>query len=140
MAVRRTILVVEDDADIVALLSDLLGAAGYRVLTAGTATEAQRILRAFRAQLVIADALLPASGEGRWSVLDPILAAAGDAPVVLCSAHDPQEYADYAAHGCTAFLAKPFDMDELVALVASLLPDAPPGVAQGGSHALEQVL
>jgi DNA-binding NtrC family response regulator len=140
MAMRWTLLVVDDDADIVALLSDLLGAAGYRVLTAGTAAEALRIVRAFRVHLVIADALLPASGEGRWSPLDAIVAASGDAPVVLCSARDPWEYADYAAHGCAAFLAKPFDRDGLGALVAALLRDAGRGVGQGGGHALEQVL
>jgi hypothetical protein len=89
---------------------------------------------------VIADALQPASGEGRWSALAPILDAAGGAPAILCSARDPREYADYADHGCAAILAKPFDRDELVAPVASLLPDTAPGVAQGGGHALEQVL
>jgi DNA-binding NtrC family response regulator len=141
MPTRPTILVVEDDDAIAALLFDVLGAAGYRVLTAGTAEDALRILRSFRIQLLITDALRHEIGADRWSPLDPILAAAGDAPIILCSAYDPQDYADYATRGCAAFLAKPFDVDALLALVASLLPDnTGRGVAQGGGYALEQVL
>ena len=137
---RQTILVVGDDAEVATLLHDLLGAAGYRVLAAATSPAAVATLRAFRVRLVIADALPPAQGAERWSALAPLLAAAGAVPVILCSARDPEEYADYADRGCAAFLAKPFDVDALLALVASLLPETRGAGAQGGGHALEQVV
>ena len=137
---RKTILVVEDEVEVAALVEDLLTTVGHRVLTAGTAEEALRIAHAFRVHLLLLDTLPPHPGQDRWSALEPIVAAACDAPVILCSADDPQEYADYAAHGCAAFLAKPFDFDALGALVASLLPDAERGIAQGGGHAPEQVI
>jgi CheY-like chemotaxis protein len=140
MATRSTILVVEDDPDLAEILLEALGGEGFRVLAAASAEEATRVLRAFRARLVLADALWQDRASDPWSAVDAIRAAAGDAPLVLCSAHDAARYADYPDHGCAAFLAKPFDVDALLALVASLLPESLGSRPQGDGHALEQVL
>jgi DNA-binding response OmpR family regulator len=140
MAARDTILVVEDDRDLAAVLVAALGDEGFRVLAAPSLAEATRVLRAFRVRLVLADALWHDRAADPWAGVDAIRAAAGDAPLVLCSAHDPSRYAAHAAHGCAAFLAKPFDVDELIGLVAALLPGRRGACPQGHGHALEQVL
>ena len=124
MGTRGTILVVEDNPDIADLLRETLAEAGYRVLPAATPDAARQILAAFRVGLVLTDAFHGAPGAPGtiWDDLDPLVGLAGDAPLVLCSAHDPALYADFAAHGFTAALPKPFDLDDLLALVATLLP------------------
>jgi DNA-binding NtrC family response regulator len=122
MATRDTILVVEDDPDLAAALGEALGDAGVRVLTTTSVAGAMRILRAFRVQLVLTDALWQDRATDPWASVDAIRAAAGDAPLILCSGHDAARYAECAAHGCAAFLAKPFDIDAFIGLVVSLLP------------------
>jgi DNA-binding response OmpR family regulator len=117
-----TVLVVEDDPPIAALLRDILAAEDYRVLPAATLAEALAILRAFRVQLVFTDALRPESQTSPWATLAPLVEAARGAPLILCTAHDPDDYADHTAHGFSAVLPKPFDIAELLALVVSLLP------------------
>lgn len=140
MTTRSTILVVEDGPDLAAALVEALGDEGFRVLAAASVEEATRVLRAFLAQLVLADALWQGRASDPWAAVDAIRASAGEAPLILCSGQDAARYADYAAHGCAAFLAKPFDIDALLGLVASLLPGQRGANPQGHGHALEQIL
>lgn len=118
---RGTILVAEDDAEIAALLHEALELDGYRVLLAPTIAVALEILAAFRVRLVIADGFRAQATADPWASLAPLVARARTTPVILCSAHNPATYADYAARGFAAFLPKPFDLDALSALVAALL-------------------
>ncbi len=135
MDIRATILVVDDNPDIVDLLRGTLAEEGYRVLVARTVAEGREILAAFRVGLVLTDAFHAAE---RWANLEPLMRAAGDTPIVLCSAHSADKYADHAAHGIAALLPKPFKLDALVALVGSLLPVGGrplPVAAPEGAHA-----
>ncbi len=118
MDARPTILLVEDDPAIAALLHDALTDEGYRVLVAASPMVGCTILTAFRVGLVLTDGF---RGDDPWAPLAPLVAQAGSTPVILCSAANPARYADHAAHGFAALLPKPFDLDGLVALVAALL-------------------
>ncbi len=135
METRGTILVVDDTPDIADLLRAVLTQAGYRVLVAPTAALGLQVLAAFRVGLVLADALPPADLRGDiWGDLDRLAHAAGGSPLILYDPHGPGRYAEYAAHGFTARLPKPFDLDVLLTLVGSLLladgrhPPARPGL------------
>ena len=132
METRGTVLLVEDDPDIAALIRDALGEVGYRALITRTVADAREALAAFRVGLVLSDAFHPGPAADPWAALEPLTQAAHAVPAVICSARPAAEYADYAAHGFAAFLAKPFDLDELLALVASLLPGGVPAVLVGG--------
>jgi len=119
---RPTILLVEDDPSIAALICDVLTDSGYRVLVAATPTLGGTILAAFRVGLVLT-AGFHGGGDDPWAPLAPLVARAGGTPVILRSAHRPAAYADHAARGFAALLPRPFDLDALLALVASVLPD-----------------
>ena len=121
MGKRETILVAADDLDIAEVLREALACEGYRVLVASSVATARDILAAFRVDLVVTDAFPPDSGGDRWSPLWPLVDAARGVPLLLCSAHNPTRYAGFADHGFAASLPKPFDLDDLLALVASLL-------------------
>ena len=123
---RDTILVVDDTADVADLLREVLGGAGYRVLVAPTVAVGLQVLAAFRIALVLIDAPTPTSDEAAagdfWAELDRLAYAARKTPLIVYAGDSPERYAAYAAHGYAAHLAKPLDLDALVATVAGLLP------------------
>jgi DNA-binding response OmpR family regulator len=144
MEPRDTILVVDDTADIADLLRDLLTGAGYRVLVARSVDIGLKILAAFRIGLVLTDAPQPAAADRDdaapvWAELDRLALAARKTPLVLYAGAHPERYAEYAAHGIAACLAKPLDLDAVVALVGTLLPDDGhrPAVAHGSATAIK---
>ncbi len=117
----RTLLVVEDEPSIADLLHLALTGEGYRIVMVGDGRAALRRLAEGGYDLVLSDVMLPfldGLGLARAMHADPALRAI---PLILLS----------AAHGSTAravphaaFLAKPFDLDALLATVGRLLdPD-----------------
>jgi DNA-binding response OmpR family regulator len=119
------ILLLEDDADLRAMLVEFLVDEGYAVTPAATATEGQAAAAAMPFDLVITDAV--------WG-RDPAAIAAGAhalrgagvAPVVLCTADGNLAALDPAALGVSAIVAKPFELEAFLAVVASLVGSARP--------------
>jgi CheY-like chemotaxis protein len=122
---ERLILVVEDDDDLRTLLASVIaddsaaiGAA--RVIAVGSADEALLTLRALIPDLIMLDLRLPGM-DGfelcRRLKLDPVIARV---PVVAVSAMAPVAEAERRAieAGCVEYVAKPFDLDALSAVVA----------------------
>ena len=129
MATRGTILVVDDNPDIAALMREVLTEEDYRVLVAQSVADALVILGAFTVGLVLTDAFHPAPGapDDRWSPVETLVRASRGTPLVLCSARNRADYADFAAHGVAAYLPKPFDLDGLLDVVGATLPPAAQG-------------
>lgn len=123
---KRRLLTVEDDPDILQILSDILALAGFDVIGASSATEAweKSAQQAFDA--VICDIMLP-DRAGPALVAD-LVAARGRLPVLYISA-DVERAASLIGSSCsTRFLAKPFRQRDLIAAVESLFaPPAPAG-------------
>jgi len=126
METRGTLLMVEETPEVAELLRGVLTKAGYRVLVAQTAELGLHILAAFLVGAVLTDAIPPVDNDGgdRWAALDRLARAAGRAALVLYT-DEPERYAAYADHGFAARLAKPLDLDALVATVGALLPAGP---------------
>src|SRR5919205_3370405 len=121
-----TVLVVEDYDDARDLMSFWLTGKGYRVIEARDGDEAVEAARRECPDLVIMDMSLP--------TLDGLSATAAirqieelcDMPVIACSAHDVQEWADKAlAAGCNDFVSKPVDFVALEGALKKLLPPEP---------------
>src|SRR5262249_37578884 len=112
----RFVLVVDDEADLVQIVSDRLVAAGYRVLTASDGIEALARAREARPACIILDLKMPRLGG--LEALPEIRQAAPQARViVLTSSHNRLREA-CRAHGADEFVLKPFDADELLRLTA----------------------
>jgi CheY-like chemotaxis protein len=120
-ASRKTIIVVDDEPDIVFALTLMLGDAGYHVVAVGQADDLMQHLHSAQApDLILLDMLL-AGRDGREIVRDlKANPSTSSIPVLMISAHPrgAQEAADAGADG---FLAKPIELDTLVAKVAALL-------------------
>ena len=116
----RTILVVEDEPTVADLLVTLLRDEGYAVELARTGREALGVLVRERAPsnslaLVLLDMMLP-DVHGLAILRDPAVAQLG-VPVIALSA-DATTLAAAVPLGAVAALSKPFDLDELLRLVA----------------------
>lgn len=118
-----TILVVEDDTVIAALITEVLREEGYSVFAATQAREAIALLGVARVDLILADALVARSSEasGYWHTLDAIAARANETPIVIITAHQEQVFAGFRERGFAALVPKPFDLEVLVTTVRETL-------------------
>jgi CheY-like chemotaxis protein len=127
---RGLVLIVDDDVTLLKLLDTILDDEGYRVVTARTLTEAADALGRLRCDLVLADTMgAPVSSGGLedWAPLEQLREVAGATPVVLMTGHRGEAVAEYAAHGFHDLLLKPFELEDLLALVARLVPELTQG-------------
>jgi len=117
-----TILVVDDEADLLFTISLSLELAGYRVVKASSGEEALSVAKAESPDAIVLDLRLP-DIDG-WEVIRRL----GDngafprTPVVLLSAQVDAATATRAVElGVHAHLAKPFSASELTGVLAQLL-------------------
>jgi CheY-like chemotaxis protein len=118
VAVGREILVVDDDVDVRASLSEVLCEAGYEVHAAGSGEDALAMVpRLPRPCLILLDNNMPGM-SGRdflWRLVD--VDDSARLPVILISATADAESA--TVPGVVATLWKPFDVARLLELVAA---------------------
>lgn len=109
------VLVVDDDESIRELVALVLEDAGYAVATARNGLEALAQVPAFEPDLVLLDLNMPVL-DG-WQTRARLGEDLPQLPVVFMTAghHPPTEAARHAAAGS---LPKPFDLDQLLTLVA----------------------
>jgi DNA-binding response OmpR family regulator len=117
----KRVLVVDDDEQIVEAVQCALEERGYEVLTAGDGAEG--LVRAERDEpdLILLDVVLPK--RSGFSVLDHLRRSKfRSKPIIMLTANDEPRHRDFAAScGADAFIAKPFDLGELMARVDALL-------------------
>lgn len=114
----RTVLVIDDDAGVRDALAACLEAEGLRVRTASSGQRGLELARAARPQVVIVDLLMPVMNG-----LQVIQALRGDAAtsatrVVLMTG--AAAGAAGAPGAADAVLSKPFELEDLLALVRRL--------------------
>jgi two-component system, NtrC family, response regulator GlrR len=114
------ILLVDDDPDLLKLLSMRLGAAGYQVTAVGSAESALAHLAVARLQLVVSDVQLP--GMDGLALFDEIRARHPALPVILLTAHGTiPDAVEATARGVFTYLTKPFDGKGLLEKIAQAL-------------------
>lgn len=119
MVSMKTILVVDDEARIVALIRDYLENAGYRVLTAGDGPTALASARAEKPDLIILDLGLP-----KLDGLDVTrqLRRDSDVPIIMLTARGEESDRLVGLElGADDYVVKPFSPKELVARVRAVL-------------------
>jgi CheY-like chemotaxis protein len=117
----KLILVVEDEDGIREVMATLLVAEGYAVAVARHGIEAMEKVQALKPQLMILDMFMPVmdgrsvievlQGQSQWSEMGLLVMTAS-----------PLAYRDAVERlGAAHCLAKPFDMDDLLARVYRLI-------------------
>jgi len=118
---RKTLLIVDDDLNHLALVDNYLSPLGFAVLTATSAEQALQMLGDITPDLFILDIDLP--GLDGWALASALRKGAhSSTPIVMISGHamDEARRAPEVALS-DAFLAKPYNLDDLLARIAGIL-------------------
>jgi len=118
-----SILVVDDDTQVLDVMSEMLKLEGHRVTLAENGKQAVEQVEAGPFDLVITDLIMPEK-EGLETIAD-IRKLRGNVPIIAISGGGrvgPRDYLETARFiGANATLAKPFGRQELITAVADLL-------------------
>src|SRR5690349_1746594 len=108
------ILVIDDDAEILAMLRDFLEGEGISVRTAGNGAEALDVIDDVSPALILLDMRMPVL-DG-WGFAERLRERHLSYPiVVMTAAQSARSWAEEI--GATGYIAKPFDVDELLQLI-----------------------
>jgi two-component system, OmpR family, phosphate regulon response regulator OmpR len=122
------ILLVDDDKRIRELLTDYLRTNGYRVTAAANANEAKRALAGLAYDLIILDVMMP--GENGLSFAANLRQAGNAVPILMLSARtDASDRINGLSSGSDDYMGKPFEPEELLLRLRSLLRRAEPAKA-----------
>jgi DNA-binding NtrC family response regulator len=117
-----TVLVVDDDIGIRESAAMALEKVGLKTVQAGDVTSALQALRAHRIDLVLSDIYMP--GETGLTLLQAISERRNPPRVILMTARGTIETTALAQRiGAFDYIAKPFDLGELIARVRAALGD-----------------
>src|SRR4051794_4263667 len=123
-----TVLVLNDEPDLIAACQMVLEANGYCAVGTTDPSEALPLAARLRPDVILLDWVMPGTyGDEILRVLRSQPATA-HIPVIMMSALIDGEARSQAA-GADAFLAKPFDVEQLAQAIESFVDRARPGAA-----------
>ncbi len=125
-----SILVVDDDPEIMTLLSTRLGKSGYKVSTAADGNKALEVARRDRPDLIVLDVMMP--GKSGWEVARALKqdAETSHIKIVMFTAMGPANAITAPIYGADAAVDKsvadaqvdkPFEFAEVERVIAELL-------------------
>ena len=107
-----TVLVADDEEDILEIIQDRLEACGFNVIRASTGTEALRKIKTQKLDGVFLDVKMPEMTG--IEVLEEVRKRDKRLPIIIVTSSTSREAAiDSIAKGANEFLLKPFDWEEL---------------------------
>jgi len=120
MSVIPTIVIVEDDKDLLTYLQQLLSGKRYTVFPASTGSQALQLVEEVHPSLVLLDFTLPdITGE---VVCEEIKKLFPKLPVIMVTAKDEKrDIISGFSMGADDYVTKPFDSDELLARIQAKL-------------------
>jgi two-component system phosphate regulon response regulator OmpR len=119
------ILAIDDDDRLRELLKRFLTREGHDVTAAKDAASARKLMATMSFDLVILDVMMP--GEDGLSLLKSVRDKKQDTPIILLTARGlPAERIEGLKIGADDYLSKPFEPEELVLRIASILKRAVP--------------
>jgi len=118
LGMARRVLVVDDDPDILDALSEILEAEGYDVQRARNGREALQRLEQGLPDLVLLDLMMPVMDGWEFArSLDP-----GARPPIIVLSADRNVSAKAKEIGALGWLAKPFELSDLLTAVRRVVP------------------
>lgn len=109
-----TILVVDDEVDIVEIITESLQDNGFKTLSANSVKEAEAVLAENEVNMVLTDVKMP--GESGFALLERT-----KLPVILITGHLDISEVDAKERGAVTLLSKPFKVDEIVEIIESVI-------------------
>jgi DNA-binding response OmpR family regulator len=123
MKAAKTLLLIDDDPDLLAALRTTFERRGYRVLTAADGQAGLDVAGRETPDVVVVDLMMPR--KGGYLVLEQVKSRPAAPPVVMITANEGAQHRAYAERlGVDDYLRKPFPLDRLLASVERLCPPA----------------
>jgi DNA-binding NarL/FixJ family response regulator len=119
---KRSILLVDDDEGMRAVLTEVFSAAGFTALTAASGEEALELAASDKPALVVLEVSLP--GCSGYEVCSRLRQTFGQTMGIVFLSGERTESLDHVAGlllGADDYVVKPFDPDQLVARVRAIL-------------------
>ena len=116
---RNTILVIDDDRNILAIIEMYLKKEGYEVVTCERGDTAIEAFRKAAPSLVVLDVMLP--GMDGWEVLAKLREESAVPVIMLTAKGDTTDRIQGLDLGADDYMAKPFEAKELVARIKAVM-------------------
>jgi DNA-binding response OmpR family regulator len=128
MADQKTILIVDDDRELVDGLRMMLERQGFRVIQAHDGHQGKQAIYNQRPDLVILDMMMPRMGG--YPVLEHFKGKADAPPIIMITANEGSRHKAYAEYlGVVEYLRKPFATEKLMDAVQRAF-QGPPQAAE----------
>ena len=113
---QKTILLVDDDRELIEGLRTLLEKQGYRVIQANDGHQAKTVIYNQKPDLVILDMMMPRMGG--YPVLEHFRDKPDVPPIIMITANEGSRHKAYAEYlGVVDYIRKPFAMERLLEAV-----------------------
>ena len=130
----KTILIVDDDRELVDGLRTVLERQGFRILTAHDGHQGKQVIYNQQPDLVILDMMMPRMGG--YPVLEHFKGKADAPPIIMVTANEGSRHKAYAEYlGVIDYIRKPFAMERLLETVNRALKPQPKAPAKDGEKA-----
>jgi len=124
MADAKTVLIVDDDRELVEGLKLMLERQGYRVVHAHDGHQGKQMIYNHKPDLVILDMMMPRMGG--YPVLEHFRDKPAP-PIIMITANEGSRHKAYAEYlGVVDYIRKPFAMERLIEAVQKALSPQPP--------------
>src|SRR5438034_9350444 len=124
MADQKTILIVDDDRELVEGLRAVLERQGYHVIQAHDGHQGKQAIYSQQPDLVILDMMMPRMGG--YPVLEHFRGKTDAPPIIMMTANEGSRHKAYAEYlGVIDYIRKPFAMERLLEAVDKGLSGKP---------------
>lgn len=125
MSAQKTILLVDDDTEIIESMRTVLEAKGYRVMVARDGNAGLTVAERENPDLVILDMMMPK--KSGFLVLEKLKGRPGGLiPTIMITGNEGSRHRAYAEMlGVRDYIRKPFAMEKLVKSVEQILETTP---------------
>jgi DNA-binding response OmpR family regulator len=122
MSESKTVLLVDDDAEVLSAMETMVGREGYRVLTANDGNMGLSLAEREGPDVVVVDMMMPK--KSGFLVLEKLKSRPDGGPlVIMITANEGSRHKAYAeVLGVDAYLRKPFEMSRLLDHLRKLCP------------------
>ncbi len=117
--IKPTILIVEDEPEVLRINARMLKRRGYDVITAGTVEESYRLLSSVAPDMLILDIMLP-DGSG-YDICEKFRRTSDNPVMFLTGKNEISDKVEGLGRGGDYYLTKPYSFDELIAVAERLL-------------------
>lgn len=121
---NKRILVVDDDNDILDIMKEILVCQGFEVRSLGETNNIFSEINSYNPDVIILDYILEGINGGEICHQIKVNPYTANVPVILMSAY-PRVFNSLGNYGCNTFIAKPFNLNDIVDCIHNLISSSP---------------